>query len=582
MKKIVRGIAPVILVLCIIVSVASPVTAEHDILSIGRVSAVMPDVTVELKGTGHDTASLTATLGDDNLSVVSAVPCDTHNISTCTYALIDLSTSMYGTFDLVKQNLITYIEGLGDDDKLVLLTFGETEVTTALSGSESREDAINLVNGLECNEEGTLLYEALNKAYRLSNGSTDSYDREYVLLFTDGEDWQKGSSTFNEVSNLYKDHSLPIYTACYDASQEAANKMGELSRSSGGSISIVQDELTFGDLLTGINDVTVLKFKAPSNRADGTEKLLSIKSDGLQVDFNVQITRSIPDTDAPTVKELSYDKDKGAFVCTFSEKVLGAQNASTYKVVAPDGHQIKVSNVFLNENNQYEIKLEEPVSAGEYTFSFSGITDASKEENVLQGQQTVVLSETDVELPADTNADPEPDAKNDDSPMKLIIPVAVGVFVLIALTVTILVVSRSKKKKKEDGSATSQSRPQEKVFEHISSAGEVVKHHVINDNTVCIRLNIKSGGLSEQTVKTNVLSSLIVGRSETCDVYIDDTKLSRQHFVIENDDGVLYVMDLQSRNGTMLNGIRINNRQVLRSGDKILAGLSDITVTVIR
>ena len=78
-----------------------------------------------------------------------------------------------------------------------------------------------------------------------------------------------------------------------------------------------------------------------------------------------------------------------------------------------------------------------------------------------------------------------------------------------------------------------------------------------------------------------VLALLIVGRSDTCDIYIDDTKLSRQHFVIENDNGTFYVMDLQSRNGTMLNGIRINSRQRLSSGDKIMAGLSDIIITIL-
>lgn len=110
---------------------------------------------------------------------------------------------------------------------------------------------------------------------------------------------------------------------------------------------------------------------------------------------------------------------------------------------------------------------------------------------------------------------------------------------------------------------------------------DVVKHHIKTNDAIRIRLKIQTGKTSEQNIETNIVSSLIVGRSDTCDIYIDDTKLSRQHFVIENDNGTFYVMDLQSRNGTMLNGIRINSRQRLSSGDKIMAGLSDIIITIL-
>lgn len=75
-----------------------------------------------------------------------------------------------------------------------------------------------------------------------------------------------------------------------------------------------------------------------------------------------------------------------------------------------------------------------------------------------------------------------------------------------------------------------------------------------------------------------VVSSVIVGRAAACDICIDDTKLSRQHFAIEYEQGFLFLTDLQSKNGTMLNGIRIGSRQKLTSGDKIFAGLSDMVI----
>lgn len=582
LKKILRKFSLLVMILSIVFNFSTAVSAESDILTLGRISAVMPDVTVELYGRDHDASNLGVTLAEEELSLVAANAYDKDSVSTCAYVLVDLSTSMYGSFNLVKENLITYIEDLGENDKLILITFGESEVNTVLNGAESREDAINTVGELECNEDGTLLYEALNKAYQLSSSSVADYDREYVLLFTDGTDWQKGSTTFNEALDQYKYHSLPIYAACsYDASQNAADKLGELSRSSGGAISIVEDEETFDALLAQINDITILKCRALTNCIDGAEKLLSVKEGPSQIHFNLPITRSTPDLEAPTVREISYEADKGEIRICFSEKVLGAQDVSSYKIIDPNGNQVKVSSVFLNEDGTYEIKLEDKMFSGEYTVSFSGITDASQERNPLKGQQSLTVEVEDNEASEST----EP-VTNDKGSLStgIIIAIAAGCILLIALIILILFLTHKNQEISEDEQPLDLPRENDSinVFEHVSPPGEIVKHHIVNTNTVRIRLKIKTGSISEQNIETNIASSLIVGRSDTCDIYIDDTKLSRQHFVIENEDGRLYVMDLQSRNGTMLNGIRIQNRQLLHSGDKILAGLSDIVITIIK
>lgn len=64
----------------------------------------------------------------------------------------------------------------------------------------------------------------------------------------------------------------------------------------------------------------------------------------------------------------------------------------------------------------------------------------------------------------------------------------------------------------------------------------------------------------------------IIGRDETCGVCLDDDQVSRRHAVItvHNDNAVL--MDLDSRNGTMLNGVRIDEPKALKDGDKIKVG----------
>lgn len=566
-----KKISNLFLVLLLILCFAVPAAAEQSgVISLGRIGVAMPGISVEIKGSGYDKNTISATLDSEKLTVEDVFKYEIGSNSSCAYILVDLSTSMYGSFDLVKSNIVSYIETLSDDDKVVLITFGETKVNTVLTGSETREEAIDAVNKLKCNENGTLFYEALNQAYQLSNSSENNFDREYVIAFSDGIDVQKGSSTFDEVIKLYDSRALPLYAACsYNTSKEASDKFGELARASGGNFSIIKSKDSFNNFLTQINDVTIVKLKASSNYADGKEKQLSVKVDSSMVNYNVPIVRSIADTSAPEVKELTYDIEKDAFVISFSENVIGATSNAAYKITNSKGKKLEVSEVFYSENdNVYEIKTKTPITKGTYTFEFFGIKDDSKEANPLNAKQVVEVEKSNNSAVL---------------PIWATVLIVIGSVLVIGIAVSIPILSakkRNSQSKTDDALIVPENNSVEDI-EYAEPMQGVVKHHIKTNDAIRIRLKIQTGKTSEQNIETNIVSSLIVGRSDTCDIYIDDTKLSRQHFVIENDDGDIYVMDLQSRNGTMLNGIRINSRQRISNGDKIMAGLSDIIITIL-
>ncbi len=578
-----KKIITVILLLATVFCFTFPVSAEQSgVISLSRISVTMPEITVEVKGSGFDKNEMSATLDTEKLSVDSVTEFDATANSSCAYVLVDLSTSMYGSFDLVKSNIVSYIETISDNDKIVLITFGETAVNTVLTGSETRDEAIDIVNGLKCNEDGTLFYEALSRAYQLSNASSSDFDREYVIAFSDGIDVQKGNSTFDEVIKLYGSHALPLHAACsYNTSKEAADKFGELARASGGSFSIIKSKDEFGTFLAEINDVTIVKLQAATNYADGKEKQLSIKVGSSQVEFNVPVARSIPDTSAPTVTKLIYDIEKDAFVISFSEKVIGATSSNAYKITNSQGVKIGISEVFYSEiDDSYEINAKDPIYIDTYTFEFSGIKDDSREANALAEKQVVVVEKSNHVESQDNETENTDSSEN--FPLWAIILIAAGSALIVGIIVLICIFL-GKKKNAEDSNNEIEIpvRNQIENIDYVEPAQDIVKHHIKTSDAIRIRLRIKTGKTSEQNIETSIISSLIVGRSDTCDIYIDDTKLSRQHFVIENDNGTFYVTDLQSRNGTMLNGIRINSRQQINSGDKILAGLSDIMITII-
>jgi len=64
----------------------------------------------------------------------------------------------------------------------------------------------------------------------------------------------------------------------------------------------------------------------------------------------------------------------------------------------------------------------------------------------------------------------------------------------------------------------------------------------------------------------------IVGRHEKCDLRLVDSMVSRNHCLILSEGKRFVVKDLESRNGTWVNGRRIKNRRNIKVGDVIQIG----------
>jgi sigma-B regulation protein RsbU (phosphoserine phosphatase) len=63
--------------------------------------------------------------------------------------------------------------------------------------------------------------------------------------------------------------------------------------------------------------------------------------------------------------------------------------------------------------------------------------------------------------------------------------------------------------------------------------------------------------------------SIVIGRSRTADLPISDRFLSRQHARLFQDHGTWWIEDLDSRNGSWLNGKRIDHPAPVHEGDRI-------------
>lgn len=84
-----------------------------------------------------------------------------------------------------------------------------------------------------------------------------------------------------------------------------------------------------------------------------------------------------------------------------------------------------------------------------------------------------------------------------------------------------------------------------------------------------LRRNLKFKMHESYSIKENAL----IGRSKRCHVYIDDPYLSKNHARIFLKDGAFYIEDLDSTNGSFLNGRRLPGQPVrIKDSDKLTFG----------
>ncbi|MFT5123166.1 MAG: pSer/pThr/pTyr-binding forkhead associated (FHA) protein [Verrucomicrobiales bacterium] len=70
-----------------------------------------------------------------------------------------------------------------------------------------------------------------------------------------------------------------------------------------------------------------------------------------------------------------------------------------------------------------------------------------------------------------------------------------------------------------------------------------------------------------------------IGRDETCDLQLDDESVSREHAMITESGERYSIKDRGARNGTLVNGYRIYEKQLLADGDSVTIGDFEIDFT---
>lgn len=84
-------------------------------------------------------------------------------------------------------------------------------------------------------------------------------------------------------------------------------------------------------------------------------------------------------------------------------------------------------------------------------------------------------------------------------------------------------------------------------------------------------LVVRSGSLAG-VVHQLEAPEVTVGRSPSCDIFLDDITVSRNHARLTLADGAVKLVDLDSLNGTYVNRRRIEDSETLSHGDELQIG----------
>lgn len=524
-------------------------------------------------------SEISATLDGKPLSVNGVTRYDG---GTLYIFMVDVSGSIrQAQTDAAKRTLIDFHASMQPQDRMVLIAFGE-DVTILLDGSESDEEALEQINTLHRRHQSTHFFDGVNAALSIAENKTSGLpDRSVAFIISDGlDDTDGGGYTKNEVIDRIKQSELPIYAVGFsntgsNTEKQALESFGELARSSGGQfLPVTADTLTeaIQTFDTHVKNVQVAHLSGENNVVDFQPHTLqlSVERGGTSYAASASVTPAswIPDREAPAVTSGPVQAGSSAIRIGFSKPLAGADNKDNYIVTSEDGTAVALQNAEYDPvSGTVELTFDGQPYTGTYTLSFSGITDVSMEENRLAGEYTFTFDGRTYVPPPD----PPPggsDGTGTTVQLSFIEANRWVVFVIVLLVVAVVAVVIF--------FSTLKGRKSIITVDGKIGYGDAVefKHHFETppDSKRASLIVTDMTGAARQ-IELDIYGSFFVGRSEEINnLSFDDGKLSRQHFVIEADDDGFYISDLNSTNGTFLNGVKLVNKRKLNDKDTIKAG----------
>ena len=530
----------------------SPDTEELEVFQIEQVRAEMPQIQVYIRGLNAD-ETCEAYLDGTVLASTGEQSLDENGTSYL--IMLDTSGSIAQEYFLAAKKQIEEIaRNLGPKDKITLFTFGDT-VKMQVSDCQNPDEISEILAPLQAKDQKTNLYRAFEQCLKYVETASQR-ERQIVLVISDGiQDTGDAGITREELETQLTQASMPVYAFCVNtADQQARDELGTFARTTGGGIFVFapQDAAqVWQKWKEYLSQAVCLGFESTANYADGELHTLLLKEiSGVQNDTRqIRITNWLVDDTAPAVVSFRYDNEENAIEVGFSEPVLGADKTNAY-LLQRNGKTQEIKGIVAKDKQCYQLVLPDDLPWGSYTLEMYGICDDSMEKNPLE------KSSFDLYKPFGLR----------DAGWYIL---GGGVLVLLFIAIFLWI-----KRKKNRAEQPVETQKVEYVVQHVVAEPKAMIPSVgENTSSVKMQLELISGAQVGRQIECIVYKSAIWGRSkEMCDVSFDDLRISKQHCVFEAQECGVVLSDLNSHNGTYVNGIKIPKEQLLHVGDTLQLG----------
>ncbi len=506
---------------------------------------------------------ISATLDGQDLVLDEIRALDASKDSTEYIFMIDCSTSMNtAQLDAIKSAITGFAGTIGSKDTFTLITFGVAIDVPITRGTDVAALG-EALRPLAPNQPGTVLFNALEKMLELNAQPEAAMTRKLCIAFTDSVNYADGGYTKDDVEALDNQVGIPIYVMGFDTGDKASlDTMAEVATLSGGALYVVNPQTLaakFDEAIVFTQSAYVALFHAQSNViTKPVQPFVMTPAGGAQLTDQVPVQHSIPDTEAPTVTEISLAGDN-AIRILYSEPVQGADIAANYRVTDSAGQDLAVSAAAYDAKTKTaDLSLTGIPADGILTVFFSNITDMSQERNLITSEATLILGA------AGSIVDSAVAPVVSEAPV-VSVPVLVGganlsfLWWLIPLILLALLAAWLLLRKKP---------------EPIDEVRPPVYQKPVQPVAPCkINMHVTDHSIGKTWVVAKPIErALIFGRGPSSDVVLNDPAMDEQVFVIEQKNRNYSISSLSNNCSTYVNDKMIGASHPLRKGDVITAG----------
>jgi len=545
-KRMISLFVCAVLIFGISLGTGSTAFAEDnvDVISAYRVEDTLyAFVSMQIESAGKVRASTQALGGVET----EPVRYELSNVSSTYCVLLDTTISMNERIEEVNTFIVSLADNATTKDRVIVIPFQEKLIREEIIDTDTFAKNEDVPETLAKKLQEIETENADNNIYPCTIEALDYIDEKFpagkgsitnLILITDSVDKNKVNQ--KSASEAKERVSASPEVIFHGVAVDSGEILGERFDGKGLSLKINRKssgETAAKELLEFVSKLYSIEL--PQKKADGEARYSAefyikswISSDGNEINSRKIVVDSVPLMEA--------DEETGAI------RIIGTENegdGATEGLTEPKQPE-SLSQEETPANGESAPEEETPADGESAP---AEVTAANGEEALPEepeGSENPEATE-DPELlgrTEDGQSDDENTEENDkDKKILIIAASAIGAVLIIAL-IAILVVKHKK---------------------HVAgNSGE----------SIYMKLEVLSGDYCTKKRELELRNQLIIGRGRKCDIRFNEPEVSATNTRVFINNGMVYIEDMNSLNGTALEGMRIYSPNRLRSGNEISIG----------